>query len=126
MEYKIRDSYWRFIEKEAQKVGSDGCTGVSEWNRECCLEHDLACHYEKNPHSAYEFYVAGVRNFWVQAEEMTRRQADYQFGACNIAWSPTKVGKVRSFFRFIGVRIGAYLGIGVRQPKELPSVRKVA
>jgi hypothetical protein len=127
---QIRDSYWLFIEKEARRTGSDGCTGVSDWNIECCWEHDLACWSNKNPRSAYEQYLANPTadpdEWWTNAEWMTRRQADYAFGACNIEWSHTKKGKVRSFFRFIGSRIGAFLGIGVRKPKELPSVRKVA
>lgn len=118
-----KKSYWEWIKDEAAAVGSDGCTGVSDWHIECCWEHDLACHYNKNPRSAYEIYMAreGHRveamNPWSYAEDMTRRQADYAFADCNLDWSATKKGKLRSIVRFIGARIGAFLGIGVRKPK---------
>lgn len=121
--YLVRKSYWKFIEDEAKRMGSDGCTGVNEWHRECCYEHDLACYFERNPRSAYERYCTGPyeppARWWQTAEPMTRREADYMFGKCNLEWSPTKGGKIRSIIRFLGVRLGALLGIGKRQPKEL-------
>lgn len=116
-QYKVRLSYWAFVEREAKKIHSDGCTGVSEWHRECCFEHDLACYYGKSPRSAYAWYCNDpLSAYWEFADEMSRRQADYQFATCNLAWSPKPVGKVRSLVRFIGARIGAWLGIGKRQP----------
>lgn len=116
----IRKSYWKFIEDEALTRNADGCTGVSEWHQPCCFEHDLACYFGKNPRSAYAFYCADPGcAYWVLASPMTRREADYAFGICNWEWSPTKGGKIRSIIRFLGVRLGALLGIGRRQPKEL-------
>ena len=117
----VRKSYWKFIDDEARGAGSDGCTKVSEWHQPCCQEHDLACHYGKNPRSAYALYCARPdRPYWVEAEDMSRRQADYMFGNCNLEWSDgSPIGKVRSIVRFIGVRIGALLGVGKRQPKDL-------
>lgn len=116
-------NYWQFIAQEAEAIGADGCTGVSEWHRECCLEHDLACHYGKDPRSAYDKYKYGSwvveGDWWYLAEDMSRRQADYAFATCNYEWSATHKGRIRSFFRFLGVRIGALLGIGVRKPKDL-------
>jgi hypothetical protein len=114
----IRKSYWKFIDDEARLMGSDGCTGVSEWHAPCCQEHDLACYFGKNPRTAYTHYCNQPNSpYWSLAEAMTRRQADYMFGKCNLEWSDSKKGKVRSIVRFCGVRIGAFLGIGVRQPK---------
>lgn len=120
----IRKSYWKFIDDEARGMGSDGCTGVSEWHQPCCQEHDLACHYGKNPRSAYAHYCASPNRYsaswWAHAEPMTRRQADYMFGHCNLEWSDdSPIGKARSVARFLGVRVGAILGIGKRQPKDL-------
>ena len=116
--YQMRQSYWLFIETEAKKIGSDGCTCVSDWNHECCWEHDLACNYEKDPRSAYSYYWALPDcNYWELAKSMSRRQADYMYAKCNLEWSPTKKGKIRSIGRFLGVRVGALLGIGVRTPK---------
>lgn len=114
----IRKSYWKFIEDEAKAIKSDGCTGVSEWHQPCCFEHDLACYWKKDPRSAYAFYTAEENGpYWSMAAPMSRREADYMFAVCNFQWSPTKGGKVRSAVRFLGVRLGALLGIGKRQPK---------
>lgn len=130
MDYQVRKSYWKFIEDEAKRLGSDGCTGVSDWHRECCWEHDLACHYGKNPRDAYAAYCEHPNIptdiLWKHTNDMTRREADIAFGKCNWEWSPNTQGKLRSIIRFLGVRLGAYLGIGVRQPKELTLGRKVA
>lgn len=110
-------NYWQFIEREAARAKADGCTGVSEWHRECCLEHDLACRYGRNPRSAYALYCGHHEHFWLLAEPITRYQADVAFGECNWEWSPTRAGKIRSVVRYIGVRVGALLGIGTRKPR---------
>ena len=115
-------NYWQWIEQEARAINADGCTGVSEWHRECCFEHDLACRYGKDDRAAYAFYTVypladDHSAWWALATAMSRRQADYMFATCNYEWSATKLGRVRSFFRFLGVRLGALLGIGVREPR---------
>lgn len=33
--------YWRRVRARAAALGSDGCTGVPDWHRDCCLEHDV-------------------------------------------------------------------------------------
>lgn len=35
--------YWNRVRALARKLGSDGCTGVPEFYRDACLEHDV--HY---------------------------------------------------------------------------------
>lgn len=121
MNYQMRMTYWQFVETEAKAIGSDGCTGVSEWHKECCWEHDLCCHFGKDPRDAYRLYCEDHRYpreaIWQLTDDMSRRQADYAFAKCNLEWSPTRKGKLRSIGRFLGVRIGAFLGIGVRTPK---------
>jgi hypothetical protein len=112
------ENYWQFIAREARLIGSDGCTKVSEWHQECCFEHDLSCHYGKDPRLAYAWYCLNSDgDYWQRAGVLSRRQADYAFARCNYQWSASKIGKVRSFFRFLGVRVGALLGIGAREPK---------
>lgn len=120
MDYKVRLNYWAFVEREAKKIKSDGCTGVNEWHRECCYEHDLACHYGKTPRSAYGWYCNDpLSAYWTFADPMSRRQADYLFKNCNLEWSTHQpIGKIRSIARFLGVWIGAFFGIGCREPKE--------
>ena len=118
MNYLIRKPYWEWVKDEARKIQSDGCTGVSNWNRICCEQHDLVCRYGKDPRSAYEYYFVDPRcNYWTLATPMSRRQGDYQFAECNLELNtPGKVGRVRGVLRFLGVRAGALLGIGKREP----------
>jgi len=111
-------NYWQWIEQEARIMRSDGCTVVSDWHKECCWEHDLACYFMADPRRAYELYCADpLSAYWMNGAEMSRRKADYMFGDCNHEWSITKAGRIRSFLRFLGVRIGAFLNIGRRIAK---------
>lgn len=106
--------YWSWVAKEAARIGSDGCTCVSEWHHPCCLEHDLACHFGKDPFEAYLLSLAGSANPWLGAKWMPRRKADIMFGECNFQASGTIEGKFRSLVRYLGVRLGALLGFGTR------------
>lgn len=99
--------YWQWIAAEAAAIHSDGCTAVTEWHQPCCFEHDLACVYAKDPRDAYRLHMAGGENVWVYAADMSRRQADAMFYACNRERSGP-IGDARSFFRWIGVRLGAW------------------
>jgi len=40
---KLNDEYWQRVRARAAELGSDGCTSVSEWMQDCCLEHDVHC-----------------------------------------------------------------------------------
>lgn len=99
--------YVEWIKSEAQKINSDGCTAVSEWNKWCCFEHDLGCHYKKDPRKAFELYLYGLSDVWAMAPEMSRREADKRFAKCNLSNARDLVGFVRTGIRYIGVRIGA-------------------
>lgn len=101
-------AYYKWITSEARKIGSDGCTKASEWNQECCYEHDLACSTGRDPHDAYRLFCAGGENVWEYAVKLSRRQADKRFKSCNMDRSGP-LGDIRSIIRFIGVRIGAWL-----------------
>lgn len=39
----MSDEYWDIVRQYARLLESDGCTGVSDIYRDCCLEHDI--HY---------------------------------------------------------------------------------
>lgn len=112
-------NYSDWVRLEAARIKADGCTGVSEWNHECCLEHDLACHYGRDPRSAYLLYKVQTgrprSNPWVDAKRLGRRRADYAFLRCNEGKARSPVGGLRAFVRFLGVRVGALLGVGVRK-----------
>lgn len=92
-------SFNEWVKLEAQKIGSDGCSVVSEWQHQCCLEHDLACHYGKDPEVAF---ASG----WENAPKMSRKEADKRFWRCNRQGTGVW-GKFRADLRYLGVRIGA-------------------
>lgn len=101
-------AYWAWIAEEAKAMKSDGCTAATDWHVECCWEHDLACEYGRDPEDAYRIHLAGGANVWAYAAKLSRRKADKRFKSCNMKRSGP-VGDVRSFFRYLGVRIGAFL-----------------
>lgn len=105
--------YWDWIRAEATRINSDGCTGVSEWHHICCLEHDLACHFGRDPRSAFDKMLKGSDNPWLDAEHQTRRQSDLTFARCNYQRSESAGAFFRTTVRYLGVRFGAWLGIGV-------------
>lgn len=106
-----RMTYRSWVRQEAIRIKSDKCTFARDWNVWCCYEHDLACHFGKDPRSAYRKWRAGasLEQAWLTADSMRRRQADLRFWKCNEQRSQTKWEKTRSKVRYIGVRIGAIL-----------------
>ncbi len=40
---KTNEDYWQRVRARAKALGSDGCSYVSEWMQDCCLEHDVHC-----------------------------------------------------------------------------------
>lgn len=99
--------YESFVETEARKINSDGCTAVADWQIWCCWEHDLGCHYGKDPRDAFKRFVAGDPAYWINAAPLSRRDVDKLFTACNLRKSRGFFGTARSLIRYIGVRIGA-------------------
>lgn len=93
-------SYKEWVIQEAAKINTDGCTKALDWNLWCCYEHDLACHYGKDPEDA--FHVG-----WLEAPYLRRKEADRRFWRCNRNAAPNPLGALRADIRYIGVRIGA-------------------
>jgi hypothetical protein len=98
--------YWDWVRIEAARINSDGCTLVSECFHDCCLQHDLAYKWGKDPYAAYKLYCAGMLNYWEKAPAITRAQADADFRLCIQRKSPLGVWSVMSWVRWIGVRVG--------------------
>lgn len=111
-------NFREWVLAEAARIKSDGCTLVSEWHQDCCLVHDLACYYGKDPQNAFAIFKASGQTRWDSAKKFPRRKADYGFLECNEKKSgKNPVSWGRSFVRFFGVRAGALLGFGkVRTP----------
>ena len=102
--------YWDWVREECDKIGSDGCTLVSEMFHKCCSQHDLAYYWGKNPKSAYNYYITTVapdnEACWRYADPVTRKEADDQFKTCIQGCSVFKRFSPLSYIRWAGVRIG--------------------
>ena len=87
------EAYWARVEARAKALGSDGCTAVSEWNRRCCLHHDIMCRTGMD----------------IDGNPVTRQEADWLFWECNRlrATSGLSLLSPRSWVRWVGVRLGA-------------------
>ena len=86
------EEYWQRVEARALALGSDGCTQVNEWNRRCCLLHDIMCRTGMD----------------MDGNAVTREEADYLFWECNRQRTPFSWLSPRSWVRWVGVRIGAW------------------
>lgn len=75
--------YKDFIRQEAALIHADGCTGVTNWNGICCLQHDLEFFHARSSVGAYNRYVAGIPDYWQQSDAVTFEQANAHFKACN-------------------------------------------
>lgn len=72
---KGEEAYYQWVRAEAEKLGADGCTGVPDFHRDCCLEHDLAYRTGMDPRAAFE------SGQW--ALSISRAEADARFRTCN-------------------------------------------
>lgn len=96
----MQQDYLKWVREEAKKINSDGCSGVPDFHKDCCLEHDLAYFWGRDPIEAYKLssgpHEDGV--LWSLAGKITRSEADARFRKCQ--------GDLMGFWRWLGVRIG--------------------
>ena len=85
--------YWDRIRQRAEELHSDGCTGVPEFYHDCCLEHDIHCRTGET----------------LDGTPITRKEADAQFRRCIQNRSMFGCFSPLSWWRWVGVRIGAML-----------------
>lgn len=86
--------FWERVRARATALGSDGCTAVNEWNRDCCLLHDVMRRtgMDMNGHAVNEQEQNVI--FW----ECNRQRA-----MLRLSWLDP-----RSHARFVGVQIGSW------------------
>ena len=96
----MKSNYYKWITAEAQKIVSDGCTGVPDFHLHCCYEHDLAYYYGKCPRDAYRL------GSWTKGVPLKRATADKRFREC--IQKQSRLGKLSpmSWWRWMGVRLG--------------------
>lgn len=103
--------YEAWLKEVAMLNQFDGCTGVSEVYRICCLQHDFAYH---SGFDALSVYLGSP-------QKLSRRQADAQFKACNQEESFMKRWSPIALFRWIGVRAFGWALWGDYHDLQLPN-----
>ena len=83
-------TYWEFIESEAGRINSDGCTGVTGFHRPCCWLHDCEFHHARDAADAYRMYLRGEPDYWKKAKEIDFDTANSHFKRCH--FSRSKLG----------------------------------
>lgn len=77
MSFLEDDKYREWVREEARWIDSDGCTKSLEIHKDCCLEHDLAYFYGRDPRWAFLYHS------WSMAPSISRAEADKRFWDCN-------------------------------------------
>ena len=94
------EKYWEWVRWLADRLHSDGCTGVADIYKDCCLEHDISYRTGLDPR---------VTHYKGRAVPISRAEADKRFRQC--MQSRSVLGKLSpvSWVRWAGVRIGGWL-----------------
>lgn len=93
------EAYYQWVRVEAAKLRADGCTGVPEFHRDCCLEHDIAYRTGFDPRAAFK------SGEWLAP--ITRAEADARFRKCNQERSLMGRFSPMSWWRWAAVRLMA-------------------
>lgn len=80
--------YWKAIREAAARHGFDGCTGVTNARRDCCLEHDY--------HFRFHTTLDGL--------PITRSEADARFRACLQRRSRCGYWSPMAWWRWLGLK----------------------
>jgi hypothetical protein len=78
-----------YIKNLNEAISSDGCTGVVDWYKDCCIVHDLGYRYHVDP--------------W--GNVVTRSQVDANFRKCIQNKSKLKKFSPVSWLRWSAVRL---------------------
>ena len=96
--------FWDWVRAEAENIHSDGCSGVPDFYKEACLQHDLSYFYARCPVSAYKCYLEGIEDVWGAAQVITKAHADAVFRRTIQAKSKLKRFSPMSWWRWLGVK----------------------
>ena len=97
--------YWDWIREQAALHNVDGCTGVTNWNAKCCLQHDLEFRTGKWAASAYRWYRTGHPDPWAQADAITFEQANANFKNCNFREGVAGYFNPLAWLRFAAMKL---------------------
>jgi hypothetical protein len=102
-------SYSGWVKSEALWIDADGCSGPAAGFRViCCLEHDLAYYYGRDPRAAYRGWRDGVSFalVWAVAPPIDREEVDRRFRTCLQNEAATGKYSPMAWWRWAAVRIG--------------------
>ena len=74
--------FWDWVDHEAAKIHSDGCSCVPDFYLKCCKIHDLGYWYAKDPYHAYNLYRQGEAHYWCKARPVVQKNVDAMLRAC--------------------------------------------
>lgn len=97
-------SYWEWITREAALIHADGCTGITNLQGRCCLEHDLQFFYGRDAADAYRRYARGEAMVWALAHRITFEEANTHFRACHFRESRLGYLNLVGWYRYAVVR----------------------
>lgn len=80
--------YWEIVEDLADELGTDGCTGVTNAHRQCCLRHDI--HYRTHKHID-------------RVTPITKKEADNMLFSCIISRSKLGYLSPMAWWRWFAV-----------------------
>ncbi len=80
--------YWRRVREFAAITGSDGCSRVTNFHRDCCLEHDIA----------YKIHAT------LDGQTLTKAEADQRFFNCMARRSRAGYFNPMAWWRYYAVR----------------------
>jgi len=98
--------YWAWVKTECRKIKSDGCSKVTQAFKFACEEHDLCYYYAKDPRVAYALYCKGSLDYWVEADDISRAEADSLMAERQR--EKGLIGWLFSTWRYAGLRIGGW------------------
>ena len=82
-------AYWAAVRARAAELKADGCSGVPEFYRDCCMNHDI--HYRTHK--------------TLEGEPITRAEADARFRRCMQDRSRFGKSSPMALWRWLGVRL---------------------
>ena len=100
-------TFAEFVREEAALIDADGCTGITNWNAECCLAHDLEFYYGRSVTDAYRRYrdADAAYTHWTTAAPVTFEQANSHFKACNFRSSKAGYFNPFAWVRWLGMKL---------------------
>lgn len=104
LEFYRNPNFLTWIHAEASEIDSDGCTGVTGLQRECCEIHDVEFWYGKDARDAYRKFREGVQDYWAQAKPITFAEANANKRRCMQARSTLGMYSPHAILRWLGLK----------------------